>query len=153
MRFLIDADLPRSTAKLVERFGHTAINVRDVGLGDADDAKIAAKAQADQLCVLTGDFGFADVRNYPPHDYLGLVVFELPRHATAAAILTIAQKLLEQHELLPKLPGRLAIVSPDVCDCGRNPEARQESRPPVTRPQAMWKDWLSLQAALGVASR
>ena len=29
-------------------------------------------AQAHKLCLLTGDF--ADIRNYPPHSYAGIVV-------------------------------------------------------------------------------
>lgn len=46
MRFLIDADLPRGTARVVQLAGHEALDVRDIGLGDADDSVIAAKAQA-----------------------------------------------------------------------------------------------------------
>lgn len=111
MRFLIDADLPRTTKKLIETFGHDPIDVRDIGLGDADDAVLANKAKTERSCLLTGDFGFADVRNYPPAEYAGLVVFELPNDATAAIILKIIQGLLEQEELLAKLSGRLAIVS------------------------------------------
>src|SRR4051812_14547729 len=42
MRFLIDADLPRSTKLVVEAAGHDATDVRDIGLGGADDAVIAA---------------------------------------------------------------------------------------------------------------
>jgi len=32
MRFLIDEDLPRSTDDLLRRYGHEAIDVRDIGL-------------------------------------------------------------------------------------------------------------------------
>jgi predicted nuclease of predicted toxin-antitoxin system len=32
MRFLIDADLPRSVAEVIRRHGHEAIDVRDIGL-------------------------------------------------------------------------------------------------------------------------
>jgi predicted nuclease of predicted toxin-antitoxin system len=112
MRFLIDADLPRSTKALVESFGHEAIDVREIGMGSADDAAIAARAQGEQLCLLTGDFGFADVRNYPPAQYAGLVIFELPKDATAPTILRLVRSLIEQHDVLNALQGRLAIVSP-----------------------------------------
>jgi hypothetical protein len=53
MRFLIDADLPRGTKALVEQAGHEAMDVRDIGLRDADDAVIAARARADGLCLMT----------------------------------------------------------------------------------------------------
>lgn len=41
MRFLIDADLPRSTKALLEKYSHEAIDVRDIGLRHAKDPVIA----------------------------------------------------------------------------------------------------------------
>jgi hypothetical protein len=111
VRFLIDADLPRSTAALLRRYGHEPMDVRDVGLGGAEDPVIAARAQAETACLLTGDFGFADIRNYPPGDYAGIAVLELPKHATADFILKLIENFVGQPEVLRKLPGRLAIVA------------------------------------------
>lgn len=111
MNFLIDADLPRSTSKLLAAHGQVGIDVGDIGLGDAEDGAIAAHASSHQVCLVTSDFGFADIRNYPPENYCGLVVLELPKDATASAILRIFEGLLRRPEILEKLPGRLAIVS------------------------------------------
>lgn len=111
MQFLIDADLPRLVKPLAERYGHTATDVRDIGLGSASDPRIAAYAQTHRICLLTGDFGFADIRNYPPVDYAGIVVFGLPRHATASFIEQLVESLFQQREVLAKVGGRLAIVS------------------------------------------
>jgi predicted nuclease of predicted toxin-antitoxin system len=72
MRFLVDADLPRSTASFLASFGHQAADVRDVGMREADDPTIAAYAKKHGLCLLSGDSGFADTRSYPPSDYQGL---------------------------------------------------------------------------------
>jgi hypothetical protein len=110
MRFLVDADLPRRTVELIRSFGHDAADVRDIGLRAADDVCIAAYAQRHSLCLISGDFGFGDIRNYPPADYAGLVVLRLPRDATAKFILHLAESLLGQPEVLGRLPGRLAIV-------------------------------------------
>jgi len=110
MRFLVDADLPRRTAELIRRFGHDAEDVRQIGLGKADDADIADCARTHARCLVTGDFGFADIRNYPPEQFSGLVVLELPRDATAQVILNLVESLLRQPEVLQRLPGRLAIV-------------------------------------------
>ena len=112
MRFLIDADLPRATGESLRRAGHDAFDVRDIGLGDAKDSDIAAYAQVHQLCLLTGDFDFADIRNYPPHLYPGIVVFTLPQHATVAFILQLVDIFLQQTAVLTRLPGQLAIVEP-----------------------------------------
>lgn len=110
MRFLIDADLPRSTKTLLENFGHEATDVRDIGLRSAKDPVIARYAQDHHACLLTGDFGFADVRNYPPETYDGIVVLGLPRDATAAFILQLIEEILRQTDVLARLPHKLAIV-------------------------------------------
>ncbi len=112
MRFLIDADLPRATGDSLRKAGHDAFDVRDIGLGDAKDYDIAAYAQIHQLCLLTGDFDFADIRNYPPHLYAGIVVLTIPRNATATFILQLVDIFLQQTAVLARLPGRLAIVEP-----------------------------------------
>jgi predicted nuclease of predicted toxin-antitoxin system len=49
VHFLIDADLPRSLKPLIERYGHEATDVRDIGLGSANDPPIAAYAQAHRV--------------------------------------------------------------------------------------------------------
>lgn len=112
MHFLIDADLPRSVKPLLERYGHPAIDVRDIGLASAKDPQIALYAQDHKVCLVTGDFGFADIRNYAPSAYAGIVVLELPRNATAAFIVRLVESLMQQADALAKLEGRLAVVAP-----------------------------------------
>lgn len=112
MRFLVDADLPRSVVRLFEDYGHEALDVRDIGLRAAKDSRIAAHAQRHGLCLVTGDFDFADVRNYPPREYPGLVVLSLPRTATASFILRLLASFLENRELVYGMAGKLAIVEP-----------------------------------------
>jgi predicted nuclease of predicted toxin-antitoxin system len=110
MRFLLDANMPRSAAGAVQRLGHEAVDVRDVGLGGADDAQIAAYAKEHKLALVTRDFDFSDIRNYPPADYAGIIVLELPDDAIAATVVKVLESLLSQPELLAHVPGRLAIV-------------------------------------------
>lgn len=111
MRFIIDADMPRRVVELVVSHGHEALDVRDIGLGSADDRQIADHARNHGLCLITCDFGFADIRNYPPIDYSGLVVLQLPKNATGDAKLAIVETLLRQPSIMARLPGRLAIVA------------------------------------------
>ena len=112
MRFLIDADLPRPTAELVRSLGHEATDVRDIGLGAAPDGRIAVYAQSHGLCLLTGDFDFADIRDYPPEEYFGLVVFMFPDDANRQIILNLIKAFFKEPALLERLPGRLAIAEP-----------------------------------------
>jgi predicted nuclease of predicted toxin-antitoxin system len=110
MRFLIDADMPRDTAALIASYGHVAVDVRDVGLRHAEDPEIASYAKANDLCIVTADWGFSNIQVFPPADYAGIVVIGLPAHATGAQVLEVLRVLLERPDLIVLLPGRLAIV-------------------------------------------
>ena len=112
MRVLVDEDLPRSTAELLRRHGHEAIDVRDIGLRGARDMEIEAYAQGEGLCLVTGDLGFSNIRDYPPEKYAGLVVVRLPRTATASFILTLLEGFLQRESLVGRMPRNLAIVEP-----------------------------------------
>jgi predicted nuclease of predicted toxin-antitoxin system len=110
MDFLIDASLPRAVSSVVQKLGHSAHDVRDLGMTSADDSIIAAYAQSRQLCLISRDFDFGDIRNYPPNQYSGLVVVELPSTASATQIAARVEAFLQLPDILPKLAGRLAIV-------------------------------------------
>jgi predicted nuclease of predicted toxin-antitoxin system len=112
MRFLIDANMPRSTAELLKRYDYEAVDVRDIGMGAAADSDIAAYAQQNRLALVTRDFDFADLRNYPPAQYAGLLVLELPDDAVVASMLRVLKSFVSQQELIEALPGRLAILEP-----------------------------------------
>jgi predicted nuclease of predicted toxin-antitoxin system len=111
MRFLVDADLPRSANDTIRRHGHDSVDVHDVGLGSAKDSEIARYAQVENLCIVTGDSDFADLRNYPPTLYARIVVLDLPRTANSAYINQLLDSFLNQ-DLLDSLTGKLAIVEP-----------------------------------------
>jgi predicted nuclease of predicted toxin-antitoxin system len=110
MHFLVDEDLPRSTVNLLRQHGHEATDIRDTGLRGAIDADIAVYVQRNGYCLLSGDMGFADIRNYPPGKYSGIVVLHLPAKATSSTILTLLKSLLVQTEIINQLKGKLAIV-------------------------------------------
>src|SRR5687767_32395 len=104
--------MPRGTAPLIRSLGHDATDVRDVGLGGAPDASVAAHARLHGLALLTRDFDFADVRNYPPDQYCGLVVLDVPNTALVPMILRLVGALIGRQDVVSNLPGRLAIVEP-----------------------------------------
>lgn len=112
MRFLVDAGMPRQTAEMLRTLGHDAQDVRDLGMGAASDEAIAAHARAHELCILTRDFDFADLRSYPPREYFGIVVFEFPEAARREMILGTVRAFVEEGPVLAQLVGKLAIVEP-----------------------------------------
>jgi predicted nuclease of predicted toxin-antitoxin system len=110
LRFLVDASLPRSVADALRAPGHDAVDVRDVGMGGSDDDVIAAHARQNGQARLARDFDFADIRNYPPAQYAGIVVVDRPNHATAPQVVRAVVSFAANAELLQQLAGRLAIV-------------------------------------------
>jgi len=60
MRFLVDAQLPPGLAQFLEKRGHEARAVRDVGLREAQDPAIWAFAVSRDWVVVTKDEGFAE---------------------------------------------------------------------------------------------
>ena len=76
MRFLIDANLPRSLVGLCHDAGHEALHVDALFPPGAPDAAIAEHAASNGMCLVTRDYDFADIRAYPPADYSGIVVMD-----------------------------------------------------------------------------
>ena len=108
--FLIDASLPRGTDMLVREAGFEATDVRDIGMGAVDDLAIAAYAHTNQLCILSRDLDFGDIRTFPPERYAGIVVFRAPHHAARTIVLEMVRQLFRHHELLEKTEGCLIVV-------------------------------------------
>jgi predicted nuclease of predicted toxin-antitoxin system len=112
MRFLVDANMPRSTLAMLTRLDHTSEHVRDIGLGNATDVKIAAYVRSVGAAIVTRDVDFADIRNYPPRDFKGIIVLRMPDDAVAATIVNLLEVFLSRAEFLAGIAGRLAIVEP-----------------------------------------
>ena len=89
MRFLLDANLPRRAAEALRALGHECTDVRDIRMGDAADSHIAAHVRENSLTLITRDFDFSDIRNYPPQLYAGIVVLDLPDNCTADFVVAV----------------------------------------------------------------
>ena len=59
MKFLIDEDVPRSTADTIRDLGYEVLDVRDVGLRGTPDKIILEKAIQDFMIIVTADVGFS----------------------------------------------------------------------------------------------
>jgi predicted nuclease of predicted toxin-antitoxin system len=113
VRFLVDANLPRSTVAILRTLGHEVEFARDIGLAAAPDREIAARAKGTAAALLTRDLDFADIREYPPEEYPGIIVLRLPDDATAHAIGVAVERFVREEAFLAALEGRVAIVEVD----------------------------------------
>ena len=75
MRAKLDENLPIEVAGLLRTAGWICDTVHDEGLIGADDPTIGAVCRKESRILFTLDLDFADIRAYPPSEYVGIVVF------------------------------------------------------------------------------
>lgn len=82
--FLLDADMPRSSAKVISNLGFQVEDVRDIGLGSAKDKEIIEYSLSRSRTIITRDKDFGEVLRYPNHP--GAIILRLPNTFTAKEI-------------------------------------------------------------------
>jgi predicted nuclease of predicted toxin-antitoxin system len=84
LKFLLDADMPRSSAEVIRSIGFDVEDVRDIGLRYAKDKEIIEYALKNKRVIITRDTDFGEVLRYPNHP--GAIIFRLPYTFTANEI-------------------------------------------------------------------
>ena len=112
MRFLIDADVSPAVAAFLESAEHDSMYVPDVFPPRTPDSIIAGFARESERCIITRDFGFADVRLYVPAEHHGIVVLTVPADGGTRHMLALIGELLDRLAELQPLRGKLLIVEP-----------------------------------------
>jgi predicted nuclease of predicted toxin-antitoxin system len=119
IKFLIDADMPRSSSDVVRNLGFEVEDVRDIGMGSAKDNEIIEYAIKTNRIIITRDTDFGEVLRYPNHP--GAIILRLPFTFTTQEI----NKRLE--EFLSKFRAddlRNAIIAVELGRYRRRPLAR-----------------------------
>jgi predicted nuclease of predicted toxin-antitoxin system len=93
MRFKTDENLPEEFAQILRTEGWDALSVGEQRLGGTVDPEIARICLAEARVLITLDVGFADIRSYPPHDHVGIIVLR-PGQQDKPSILAIANRLV-----------------------------------------------------------
>lgn len=108
-RFLVDEDLPRTTAQVLTQAGYPAEDVRAVGLRGHSDSEVFAYAQAHDQIVVSADKGFTNILRFPLGSHAGIVVVRVSDELPTAKM---HQELLSGLASLSgdKLAGALVIV-------------------------------------------
>jgi predicted nuclease of predicted toxin-antitoxin system len=111
VRFLVDADLPRSLARHLRAAGLQVEDVRDIGLRKSPDDDIFTYAVSHDLALISGDVDFGNILRFPLGSHHGLIVTrfpnEVPTATLNAAILQAVQSLSEED-----ITGNLIIIEP-----------------------------------------
>jgi predicted nuclease of predicted toxin-antitoxin system len=118
--FVVDEDLPRSTAFTLRAAGYSAYDVRDVGLTDLGDRAVYDFAQQHSQTLISGDIGYTNTLTYPLGAHAGIVVLRLPAELAAGHAM---QALLNGLGALTgqSLAGALLVIEPGRLRLSRLP--------------------------------
>ena len=107
--FLIDEDMPRSTARVLREAGYEATDVRDIGLAGHKDPEIFARAQEMGATLVTADLEFSNLLLFPLGTHAGIVGTRMPNSVSVSQVHDVLLKAL--HSLVGEdLHGLLVIV-------------------------------------------
>jgi predicted nuclease of predicted toxin-antitoxin system len=110
-KFLIDENMPRSTAQAIRLLGHEALDVRDCGLRGRSDSEVYAFAQRQRAILLTADLGFGNILHCPLGSHCGVVIAHYPNELSSSEVnRLIAQSL--PHDDDSFFVGNLVILEP-----------------------------------------
>jgi predicted nuclease of predicted toxin-antitoxin system len=111
--FFSDQCVPTEISDTLKRYGHEVTVLRDVLPIRSLDPAVIAKAQELNAILVSLNGDFADIVNYPPSAYGGIVAIQLKNHPETipalmerlAAFLAVNQEQIFYH-------GKLIIVEP-----------------------------------------
>jgi predicted nuclease of predicted toxin-antitoxin system len=111
LKFVIDEDMPRSTARVLKANGFEALDVRDYGLRGKNDEEIFVFAQENNAALVTGDLGFGNLLHYPVGSHSGIVIAHFPNEMSSSELSDqILKALMNLTE--DDFKGNLIIIEP-----------------------------------------
>ena len=110
-KFVIDEDMPRSTAEILRGFGYEVKDIRDYGLHGADDEEVYQFTQNDQAVLITGDKDFGNILRFPIGSHFGIVIAHFPNEMTTNEV---NRQLVERFRDFTEVDfkGNLIIIEP-----------------------------------------
>lgn len=108
MTILLDHCVPRRYLRLLTTWNYDAELMSAHIPPDSPDTEVIALAQALDAILLTVDLDFANILNYPPANYGGIIVIRYRIHFEAALDATLKQSLDDLY--LDDLRNTLVII-------------------------------------------
>ena len=83
MRFKMDENLHADAAALFRQNGHDAMTIEEQLMQGSNDQRVGEVCCQEGRILVTMDLDFANIRNYPPENYPGIIVLRLASQARA----------------------------------------------------------------------
>ncbi len=110
-KFLLDEDMPRSSAALLRSMGFHVLDARDCGLRGKGDDEVFDMAQKESATISTGDVGFGNILRFPIGTHAGIVIARFPTKISSYALNTHLRTALETLDSA-EFKGSLIIIEP-----------------------------------------
>ena len=119
-RFVIDEDMPRSTARFLRKHNYEALDIRDYGLRGSDDDVVYQFAQKNKSALITGDMHFSNILRFPIGCHFGIIIVHLPNEMPTDEI---NRQIIERFANLTDndFKGNLIIIEPNKIRIRRKP--------------------------------
>jgi predicted nuclease of predicted toxin-antitoxin system len=111
MKFLIDADCPRSIAGSLKTLGHEVIDIRDTN-PRASDQGIYDFIKKNSLILITRDTDFGNILRYPVTTRCGIILLRV-------YLLSVREIISIIEDLLSRLPKEVLVGSLIIAQKGR----------------------------------
>lgn len=110
MKFLLDANMPRSTKAALEQRGFDTVAVRDILPPATPDPVIYDLAKREGRILITRDHDFLNILLYPPAQTPGIIVVKV-RQLTAKEINGLLLEFLSRVPE-PQIKNALIVLEP-----------------------------------------
>jgi predicted nuclease of predicted toxin-antitoxin system len=114
LRFLADHCVSNFTVQTLRESNHEVMCLRDVLPVESADALVIAKAQEIDAILLSLNGDFADIVNYPPTNYRGIVALQMRNHSEILPkLIARLTAYLKVHTTMDHYRGKLLVVEVD----------------------------------------
>jgi predicted nuclease of predicted toxin-antitoxin system len=110
LRFKLDENADPRWREPLTAAGHDVSTASEQSLAGVGDHELAEACRAEKRCLVTLDVDFAQILDFPPQEYAGLIVLRHPRPSLAAMRDLVRQLVMALEKESPV--GRLWILEP-----------------------------------------
>jgi predicted nuclease of predicted toxin-antitoxin system len=113
LKFFSDQCVPAEISNTLVRSGHQVTLLKDALPIQSPDSDVIAKAQTLRAILLSLNGDFADIVDYPPFGYGGIVAIQLKNHPeTIPSLMTGLLNFLTANPDQTFYQGKLIVVEP-----------------------------------------
>ena len=111
LRFFTDHCVPNSIAQALRDAGYEVLLLKDHMPTESSDAVVISRAQELDAILVSLNGDFADIANYPPAQYKGIIALQVRNHPEIISqLISRLKDFLSSHPDIQYFAGKLLLV-------------------------------------------